>query len=172
MASIEYGEEVTKCFERMEERFERMEESYAILGETMRKLINQMCQIPSTKQTHPTTTKEEQIIHIDESQTMAPPNEKSMKMGMVVGDQADMSEPIMAKMKLIAIVGQTLCSWGSNPHLMWSPKKKKIVPTLFSANTSMLSAPRFSRRTKLGISLNGGSNLSTLNFKKRKRIEC
>ncbi|KAM1513285.1 hypothetical protein ACFX1Z_024731 [Malus domestica] len=107
-----------------------------------------MCQILSTKHAHPTTTKEEQIIHIDEGQTMAPSNEKSMKMDMVVRDQA--------KMEMMASIGQTpTLGGGTSPHLMWSPKKKKIAPTLFPANTSMLSASRSQGGQSLGSNMNG-----------------
>ncbi|KAM2075130.1 hypothetical protein EV2_039153 [Malus domestica] len=102
--SIEYGEEVTKSFKRVEE-------SYTTFGETLRKLIDQMCQIPSTKHTHPTTTKEEHIIHIDEGETMAPPNEKSMKMDMVVEDQA--------------VVGQTPTLGGLEPTLHVEPEEEE-----------------------------------------------
>ncbi|KAM1349682.1 hypothetical protein ACFX2F_003727 [Malus domestica] len=104
VANIESGEEVTKCFKRVEE-------SYTIFGETLRKLIDQMCQIPSTKHTHPTTTKEEQIIHIDEGQTMAPPNEKSMKMDMVVEDQA--------------VVGQTPTLGGARTHTSCGARRRR-----------------------------------------------
>ncbi|KAM1075843.1 hypothetical protein PS2_023172 [Malus domestica] len=171
VASIEYGEEVTKCFKRVEE-------SYTTFGETLRKLIDQMCQKPSTKHTHPTTTKEEQIIHIDEGQTMAPPNEKSMKMDMVVRDQA--------KMEMMASIGQTPTLGGHEPTPHVEPEEEENSSYTLPRQHEHVVRIEISRRTKLGIkhewpppmvpklygmgNLNDGYDLSTLNFKKEKKI--
>ncbi|KAM1041273.1 hypothetical protein ACFX2C_030465 [Malus domestica] len=181
VASIEYGEEVTKCFKRVEE-------NYTTLGETLRKLIDQMCQKPSTKHTHPTTTKEEQIMHVAEGQTMTLPNEKSMKIDMVVEDQADMSKPITAKMELVAIVGQTPTLGGHEPTPHVEPEEEENSSYTLPRQHEHVARIKISRRTKLGIkhewpppmvpklygmaNLNDGYDLSTLNFKKRKRFEC
>ncbi|XP_070673952.1 uncharacterized protein [Malus domestica] len=167
VASIEYGEEMTKCFKKVEE-------SYTTFGETLGKLIDQMCQIPSTKHTHPTTTKEEQIIHVDEGQTMAPPKEKSMKMDMVVEVQA--------------VVGQTPTLGGHEPTPHVEPEEEENSSYNLPRQHKHVVRIEISMRTKLGIkhewpppmvpklhsmaNLNGGFDLSTLNFKKRKRFEC
>ncbi|KAM2054415.1 hypothetical protein ACFX1T_003945 [Malus domestica] len=105
---------------------------------------------------------------------MAPPNEKSMKMDMVIEDQA--------------VVGQTPTLGGLKltPH-MEPEEEEKNSYTLPRQHKHVIHI-EISRRAKLGIkhewpppmvpklhsmaNLNGEFDLSTLNFKKRKRFEC
>ena len=119
---------------------------------------------------------------------MAPPNEKSMKIDMVVEDQADISKPITAKMELVAIIGQTPTLGGLEltPHV--EPEEEEKSSYTPPRQHKHVIHIEISRRAKLGIkhewpppmvpklygmtNLNGGSDLSTLNFKQRKRFEC
>ena len=81
---------------------------------------------------------------------MAPPNEKSMKMDMVVGDQADISKPITAKMELMAIVGQTPTLGGLEPTPHVEPEEEENSShTLLRQHKHVVHA-EISRRTKLG----------------------
>ena len=116
----------------------------------MRKLIDQMCQISYTKQTYLITTKEEQIIHIDESQTMAPINEKSLKMDLVVGEQANLSKLITAKMELRASKGKTPTLEGLKLASHVNPEDEESFYTLPCQHKYVVHA-EISKMTGLGV---------------------